>query len=72
MIWVHLPSLYFFKDMEFMIQEWSLHVVLIGSVAVLEAVRGPERISTDLNPLDSPREIACQLIDQPSCSLRCH
>ena len=55
-----------------MIQEWSLHVVLIGSVAVLEAVRGPERISTDLNPLDSPREIACQLIDQPSCSLRCH
>ena len=55
-----------------MIQEWTLHVVLIGSVAVLEGVRGPERISTDLNPLDSPREIAYQLIDQPSCSLRCH
>ena len=58
--------------MKFMIQEWSLHVVLFGSVAVLEAVRGTERISTDLNPLDSPREVAYQLIDQPSCSLRCH
>ena len=55
-----------------MIQDWSLQVVLVGSVAVLEAVRGNERISTDLTPLDSPREIAYQLLQQPSCSLRWH
>ena len=58
--------------MEFMIQDWSLQVVLVGSVAVLEAVSGSERISTDLTPLDSPREIAYQLLQQPSCSLRWH
>ena len=56
--------------MEFIIQGWSVQIVLIGSVAVLEAVRGHEKISQELRPMDSPQETAYQLIKQPCCCLR--
>ena len=56
--------------MEFIIQGWSVQIVLIGSVAVLEAVRGQEQLSQELKPTESPREIAYQLIEQPCCCLK--
>lgn len=58
--------------MNFIIHDWHIQIVLMGSVAVLEAMRGGDVLSQELSPMDSPRERAYQLIQQPACSLRSH
>jgi hypothetical protein len=58
--------------MEFTIQDWTAQIVLIGGAAILEVMRGPDRFSLEMPPVDSPRELAYQLIRQPSCALRSH
>lgn len=55
--------------MDFIREGWHCQLVLLGSQVVLEASQGDQRLSRALEPGDSPRECAFELISRPRCLL---
>ena len=55
--------------MAFTREGWHCQLVLHGSQVVLEAVQGEPRLSCSLQPGDSPRDCAWELISHPRCLL---
>ena len=49
--------------------QWSFQIVMFGSLLVLEALQGDQRLSTVLEPMDSTRARAHELINRPCCAL---
>lgn len=55
--------------MSFTREGWHCQLVFLGSQVVLEAVQGEQRLSCSLEPGDSPRDCAFELISHPRCLL---
>ena len=51
-------------------ETWTFQIVICGSLLLLEGLSGDLCCSAWLNPLESPRRLAYQLVNQPQCVLR--
>ena len=49
--------------------QWTFQVVMLGSLLVLEALNGEQILSAVLEPMDSTRARAHELINRPCCAL---
>jgi len=49
--------------------QWTFQVVMLGSLLVLEALNTEQNLSTVLEPMDSTRARAHELINRPCCAL---
>ena len=49
--------------------QWTFRIVMFGSLVVLEAFSNDEILSTVLEPMDSTRARAHELINRPCCAL---
>lgn len=51
------------------IDSWTFQIVICGSLLLLEGLHEGHRCSAWLEPLEIPRRLAYQLMQQPRCAL---
>jgi hypothetical protein len=58
--------------MSFCCEGWCCQLVIVSGALLLEACRDGEILTASLDPLDSPRARAFELVSHPCCDLATH